>query len=249
MGCSLNKRVKAILFDSGRVLNGPATGHWFITPNFFRYVDKKKYMDIEQIKKDRAFEKADEYIKERKLITDENEEYKYFLEYYKIFFKWLPELNITDEKIVFITIDYVYNPIKYSFFNDALTLIPELSKTYKLAIVSDAWPSLENVFMKAGMRDYFSSFVISSKLGVSKPDKLMYKTALDELGVLPEEAVFVDDSIKNCNGARKLGITSFVLCRDWKVYTYNRFINKNYNIIKDLNKLKKLLIRKGDCVL
>lgn len=28
-------KVKAILFDSGRVLNKPATGHWFMTSNFF----------------------------------------------------------------------------------------------------------------------------------------------------------------------------------------------------------------------
>lgn len=26
--------IKAILLDSGRVLNGPVTGHWFITPKF-----------------------------------------------------------------------------------------------------------------------------------------------------------------------------------------------------------------------
>ena len=32
--------VKAILFDSGRTLNVPRTGHWFITPNFMKIIDK-----------------------------------------------------------------------------------------------------------------------------------------------------------------------------------------------------------------
>lgn len=33
--------VKAILFDSGRTLNVPRTGHWFITPNFMKIIDRK----------------------------------------------------------------------------------------------------------------------------------------------------------------------------------------------------------------
>lgn len=39
-------QIKAVLFDSGRVLNGPASGHWFITPNFFDYVEKKAFVRI-----------------------------------------------------------------------------------------------------------------------------------------------------------------------------------------------------------
>ena len=28
--------IKVILFDSGKVLNAPATGHWFMSPNFLK---------------------------------------------------------------------------------------------------------------------------------------------------------------------------------------------------------------------
>lgn len=38
------QNIKAILFDSGRVLNKPVTGHWFITPNFFSFVDENKFL-------------------------------------------------------------------------------------------------------------------------------------------------------------------------------------------------------------
>ncbi len=41
-------KIKAILFDSGKVLNEPATGHWFITPNFWKYVDKDKFENIDR---------------------------------------------------------------------------------------------------------------------------------------------------------------------------------------------------------
>jgi putative hydrolase of the HAD superfamily len=235
-------KIKAILFDSGRVLNVSATGHWFITPNFFNYVDKKIFSSISGSKKRLAFNKAGEYIRKQNLIIDEDEEYKHFFQYYKIFSKCLPELQLKDEDVQAITKDYVYNYSKYRFFDDVINVIPELSKSYKLAVVSDAWPSLENVFREAGLRNYFSSFVISSKKGVTKPYELMYKTALDELNVLPEEAIFIDDNINNCNGAIKLGINAFVLCRDWKLYVYNKVFNADYNIIRNLIDIKNLLI-------
>ncbi len=38
----LNK-MEAILFDSGRVLNESSSGHWFISPKFFDFVDKEVF--------------------------------------------------------------------------------------------------------------------------------------------------------------------------------------------------------------
>lgn len=34
------KNIKAVLFDSGKVLNYPVTNHWFITPDFWHFVEK-----------------------------------------------------------------------------------------------------------------------------------------------------------------------------------------------------------------
>lgn len=237
------KKIKAILIDSGRVLNKPATGHWFITPNFFSYVSKKSFNSITISQKNEAFNKSGEYIMKQKLIINEEEEYKHFIEYYRIFSKNLPQLQLNDHDVQAIAKDLVYNYSKYCFYEDAVNMIPELSKVYKLAVVSDAWPSLENVFKKAQLRDYFSSFIISSIKGVTKPNELMYKTALEELNVSPEEAIFIDDSIINCDGAIKLGINSFVLCRDWRLYLHHKFTLRKYNIAKDLNSIKNLLMQ------
>lgn len=71
-------KVKAILFDSGRVLNRPTTGHWFITPNFFEYVDKQKFDSIKKSKRNNAFSKAYEYIDKQKFILTESDEYTHF---------------------------------------------------------------------------------------------------------------------------------------------------------------------------
>lgn len=145
-----------------------------------------------------------------------------------------PEIIIDDIKIELVARDLVYNYDKYVFFNDAIEVIPDLNKRYLLAVVSDAWPSLENVFKKAGLRDYFKSFVVSSVIGVRKPDELMYSTALIELKVSPGDAIFIDDNFKNCDGAKKLGIQSFVLCRDIRVYWFFKIFLRKHRVIRSL---------------
>ncbi|MBL4934336.1 HAD-IA family hydrolase [Clostridium sp. YIM B02515] len=236
-----NNKIKAILIDSGKVLNGPITGHWFITPNFFSYVDENIFKAIDTKQRNAAFNKASDYISKQSLIITEEEEFLHFYEYYKIFSSELPELKLKDNQIRAIAEDLVYNYSKYQFYKDSIEVIPELSKKYKLAIVSDAWPSLENVFKRVGMREYFSSFIISSIKGITKPNELMYKAAIEELEILPEEAIFIDDSIKNCDGAAKLGIKSVLMCRDLKSYLYNRLTCKSHRVIRDFNEFKRIL--------
>lgn len=101
-----------------------------------------------------------------------------------------------------------------------------MEEEYKLAVVSDAWPSIFDVYEKNNLRKYFDSFIVSSMIGVCKPHKKMYESALDELGVKPEEAIFIDDSLKNCLGAMELGIKAYLLCREYEDYLWCSSIGK-----------------------
>ncbi|EET85079.1 HAD-superfamily hydrolase, subfamily IA, variant 3 [Clostridium carboxidivorans P7] len=239
---AMSTNIKAILFDSGRVLNYPKSGNWFITPSFFKYVDKDVFNSISKNKKKVAFKKAYNYINSCKLIKTQEEEYGHFIKYYNIFFKELPELDLKTDAVKGIAKDLVYNPQKYIFFDEVVNVISILSKKYKLGIVSDAWPSLNMVFEAAELKNYFSTFVVSSMLGATKPESIMYQTALDELGVLPENTVFIDDNLKNCIGANKLGIHSVLLCRIKFQYVLNKVfsVGKGYDVINNLHQLTKI---------
>ncbi len=128
----------------------------------------------------------------------------------------LPALELNEMHVSEIAKDAVYNDDKFLFYEDVFKVIPELGKRYRLGIVSDTWPSLERVFRNVGLRNYFSTFVMSSVLGVNKPHELMFKTALSELNVSSEEALFIDDNTSNIEGARKLGIQSILMLREDK---------------------------------
>ena len=54
----------------------------------------------------------------------------------------------------------------------------------------------------------FEVVIESARVGMRKPDPRIYQLACDELGVAPEDAVFLDDIGQNLKGARALGMTT-----------------------------------------
>ena len=65
---------------------------------------------------------------------------------------------------------------------------------------SDAWRSLIPV------DDLFDVVVDSSAVGMRKPNPAIFLHALEQLGVAPERAVFLDDAEGNLAGARRAGL-------------------------------------------
>lgn len=229
--------IKSILFDSGRVLNRPLTGHWFISPNFFKYVNKEKFLSIEKERINNAFSNAQKYLFNEKLIKNREEELIHFSNFYKLFSENLPELQINN--IEDLAKDMVYNTSKYVFYEDVKEVIPRFKNKYKMAVVSDAWPSLENVFIDADMKKYFEIIVISTQIGTLKPDPRMYETAIERLQVNNSEAIFIDDNINNCLGAERLGIKSILMSRE--NFNENKEKNKTMLVVKDLYELEQML--------
>lgn len=228
--------IKAILFDSGNVLNYPKTGNWIIPPIFYDIIHENVLTSIKNEQLEDAFSKGFEYLGGNHLIKTETEEFELFTEFHNIIFNDHLKLNLSKADIDEITKDTVYNDEKYIFYDDVHKVIPELSKDYKIGLVSDTWPSQERVYINAGLRKYFSTFVMSALLGVRKPDELMFKTALAELDIRPEEAIFIDDSINNVKGAQKLGINTLLMVREEKK---NDELNVKY--INSLSEIYKFL--------
>lgn len=87
----------------------------------------------------------------------------------------------------------------------ARSLKPQL----KTGIISDAWLETRLAIQEYVNEDVFDVIVYSAEEGICKPDPEIYRRALTRLGVAAHEAVFVDDRLKNVEGARRLGIHAF----------------------------------------
>jgi putative hydrolase of the HAD superfamily len=230
-------RIKAILFDSGRVLNRPRTGNWFLPPKFFDYINRDVYESYPDKLLDKSFQKGLKYLLSKNLIVSEEEELEHFCQFYRLFLLKLPGVSIGEYEIRKIAEDTVLNDEKFFFYEDVIDVIPRLRQRYLLGVVSDTWPSLDRVFKNVGLREYFSTFVMSSVLGITKPHARMYKKALEELELRPEQVLFIDDSVRNIKGARKLGIQTLLMLR-----TDNPDLSHiRHEHITDLNNLVQLL--------
>jgi epoxide hydrolase-like predicted phosphatase len=82
-----------------------------------------------------------------------------------------------------------------------------LRSRFKTALLSNAWDDLRPVILRNwDISDAFDEMIISAEVGIAKPAPRIFQITVDRLGVLPGEAIFVDDFIENIEGARTFGL-------------------------------------------
>jgi putative hydrolase of the HAD superfamily len=185
----------------------------------------------------RAFQNAYAYLIDHHQVNTEQQEYEQFLEFYRMLLSEIQYPHLTATLIADLAYNTVYNDEKFCFFDDVFRVLPQLMRRFSLGIVSDTWPSLDRVFRKQNLRHYFSTFVMSCTLGICKPKPQIYEAALEELRVAPHEAIFVDDSLNNVEGAANLGIYGIVIDR------YNKHDAMiKFPVITNLYELLEMLV-------
>jgi HAD superfamily hydrolase (TIGR01509 family) len=82
----------------------------------------------------------------------------------------------------------------------------------KLGVVSNSDGRVEQALQAAGLREYFDVVVDSALVGVEKPDPRIFHAALQQLGVAPEEALYVGDLYEvDVLGAKAAGLDAVLL--------------------------------------
>jgi len=95
------------------------------------------------------------------------------------------------------------------------TLSSLSSKGFLLGLVSNAPADTIDTVKSLGLGKFLSSIVISGIVGFTKPHPEIFRIALSELGVSPNEAVHIGDLYDaDVVGARNAGIVGVLLDRD-----------------------------------
>lgn len=90
---------------------------------------------------------------------------------------------------------------------ELLGYIAELSRTYSIGIISNvgsAW--IRDSLLTPAEQRLFSDMVLSFEVGMTKPDAEMFTLAAERLGVVPNEAVMIDDQEACCQAATSVGM-------------------------------------------
>jgi epoxide hydrolase-like predicted phosphatase len=89
---------------------------------------------------------------------------------------------------------------------EILDFLRSLRSRYYVGLISNAWLDLRDYIIEQKIDDAFDHMVISAEVGVEKPEAKIFQIALEQAGVSPNEAVFVDDFIQNIDGCEAVGM-------------------------------------------
>jgi epoxide hydrolase-like predicted phosphatase len=114
------------------------------------------------------------------------------------------ELQLSDDDLAFFRREFWAGD---KLDTALIDYIRRLRPRYQTAIISNAMPGLMTMLTgKHPIADAFDVIIGSGDTGVAKPDAAIYQLALDKLGRRPEEAIFIDDSLRNIEGAQAVGL-------------------------------------------
>lgn len=133
--------------------------------------------------------------------------------------RYLSGTVVTDEYI-----DNIWKSFLVGIDPKKLEIICRLNRTHNVYLLSNTNPihweySCKEllVFNDARVDDMFAHTYRSYMIGLAKPDIKLYEYMISHSGMNPNETLFIDDSMLNCEVAEKLGIHSYYTRdgKDW----------------------------------
>jgi len=200
------RTVKGIFFDLGWTLEYPAGDDWTLTNRFFHYVSREYFYSLPEEVRLSGLQRAFQPLIDHHHMTTCEEENQRYITYYSDLNRYL-QLDLSRDAVADIARDHTYNFSNYILFPSAASTLKTLKEHgYRIGVISDTWPSTVPQQKEAGLYDYYDFLVLSCDLGVLKPDLKMYTTALEKMGLAPEETLYVDDLTMSLDAAGTFGI-------------------------------------------
>ncbi|MDQ2918395.1 MAG: HAD-IA family hydrolase [Verrucomicrobiota bacterium] len=105
-------------------------------------------------------------------------------------------------------------PGVWDLFPEVPRVLEILAPRFTLGIVSNFDARLRVILRQFGLLSRFKEIILSSEMGVDKPDRAIFTTAIERLGLGPEEVCYVGDDPKlDWEAAERVGLRVFRLDR------------------------------------
>jgi len=208
---STHRRFKAVLFDLGGTLIRTAPVPDILKRILEAYGVKRPLIEIESAQ-----------VETEKQLTPPD----YALPSDRFWIKWnssiLRRLRVQED------LEHLSRAIAQRWWDFAdLELYSDVMETldylrrhgFKTGLVTNGFKSdIDEILPRVGLSGYFDVTVGVDAIGKPKPNKEIFLFALNKLNVNPHETVFVGDTLEiDYVGARKAGLTAFLIDREDKV--------------------------------
>ena len=131
--------------------------------------------------------------------------------------------KLSNKTAEFTEIKEAWNAMILDIPEDRIDFLKSLKENYNLFLLSNTNSIHQLKYLndfedkyKYSFNNLFQKVYYSHEIGIRKPDEKVFQFILEDSRLIPEETLFVDDSLENINSADKFDINTFHI--------------KNYNI-------------------
>ena len=111
-------------------------------------------------------------------------------------------------------IQKAWNALLIRFPPERIELLKKLGNKYRLFLLSNTnaihvvefQKIYSDTFKNGSLADLFEKVYYSNEIGMRKPGTEIYEFVIKDSQLVPEETVFIDDSLANVEGAKQTGI-------------------------------------------
>ena len=187
--------IKAVIFDMFETLVTLFVGRTYFSENIAEDVG----VDIEQFRKEWHTIEKDRSI--GKYTIEEGVELV------------LRRLGIYSKEKLELVVTNRHNCLSDTFSAippESVQLLKELkSRGIKIGLITNTFSDERDLIRQSELFPYFDVALISYEQGICKPESVMYKKMIEQLGVAPEECLYVGDGgSRELYGARDAGMNA-----------------------------------------
>lgn len=128
----------------------------------------------------------------------------------------------TASKLTNNQIKYAWNAMLGSFRKSSISILPQLKEQYNIYLLSNTnaihYEAFTDIYKKGfdntSFDSHFHKAYYSHLFNERKPEKIAYETILTENNLQAAETLFVDDTMKNIEGAQFAGLQVLYIEKD-----------------------------------
>ena len=142
---------------------------------------------------------------------------------------------VPDQQIQQIAIDYIdHLPKNNHLLEGVIEVLEYLRPKYKLHIITNGFKEVQQRKLEnSGIKKYFITITTSEDVGVKKPEKLIFETAIKNAAARKEESLMIGDNFE----ADVLGSLNFGM----NAVIYNYYKEEFPDDYHQINEMKELL--------
>ncbi|MEI7025439.1 HAD-IA family hydrolase [Paenibacillus sp. y28] len=198
----LTRKYKAVFFDAGdTLLTVPAARE--VLQRFLS--ERSIEIDVNEIGAifEDAFRKLyyDKPLDQFEACTPETDR-AFWASLYAFILQHLGAYERVDENVIHQWCHELYDlytaPEQYSLFEDVREVLEGLqARGFRLGLISNFAPTLRHILEQKGILHYFDPVIVSTEVGLEKPNPAIFTLALEQAGLQADEVLYIGDHDKN----------------------------------------------------